>query len=87
MNTVFHKMSIENFEDGYSNTEGSNYASVNEEQISENNKPTVDKPLTNVTLPFMYSFLKRKNFFGYTNKTILMYIIILLIIYYIISCK
>ena len=92
MNTIFHKMSIENFEDGYTNTDSSNYASVNEEQISENNTLKINKPLEISNINPMpessrYSFLDRTTFFGYKNKTILMYIVILIIIYYLYSCK
>jgi hypothetical protein len=85
-------MSIENFEDGYTNTDSSNYASVNEEQISENNTLKINKPLEISNINPMpessrYSFLDRTTFFGYKNKTILMYIVILIIIYYLYSCK
>lgn len=94
MNTVFHKMSIENFEEGYSDTDTSNYASVNEEQINENNTPTVNKTIEETLLrntiiprPPKYNFLDRTIFFGYKNKTILMFTLILIIIYYLYSCQ
>jgi hypothetical protein len=86
-------MSIENFEEGYTSTDSSNYASVNEEQISDNNTLKINKPLELsskvIAMPesSRYSFLDRTTFFGYKNKTILMYIVILIIIYYLYSCK